>query len=380
MVAPTLASSLGSTNFVEGDNTASLRYVVDPGITIADTDSTGFASAMVSITSGYQSGADSLVLSPDASMGNITRSWVAGTGVMTLSSAGATATVEQWQAALRQIAFNNSSQTPTGGDRTISFVLNDGASNSAVVSKTVSVSPINDATNLGVGRVTTDFGASESARAITVLPDGKFLVSGISSVSGVSSFSEARYNPDGSLDSTFGTAGIRTTEFVNGPQGNAVFNTVMGTDGKAIALGYIVNDSALAVPDTRWALARYNADGTLDTTFDADGKQTFDLRNYSNLNHAAVQADGKILVTGDQGANPVWYGDIESRNEALHRLPIVALAPRPPWPMPGADSSATPPLGVDLVVLDTDPAHHPVSATEVRAGRSEWRARTSTDD
>lgn len=81
-----------------------------------------------------------------------------------------------------------------------------------------------------------------------------------------------------------------------------------------------------------------------------------------------------------QVLDPVWYGDIESRNEALHRLPIVALAPRPPWPMPGADSSATPPLGVDLVVLDTDPAHHPVSATEVRAGRSEWRARTSTDD
>lgn len=81
-----------------------------------------------------------------------------------------------------------------------------------------------------------------------------------------------------------------------------------------------------------------------------------------------------------QVLDPVWYGDIESRNEALYRLPTIALAPRPPWPMPGADSSATPPLGVDLVVLDTDPAHHPVSATEVRAGRSEWRARTPQSD
>ena len=311
MVAPTLTTSAGNTNFVEGDNTVSLRYVVDPGITIADADSTSFASATVSITSGYQSGVDSLVLNLDASMGNITRSWVASTGVMTLSSAGATATLEQWQAALRQIAFNNSSQTPTGGDRTIGFILNDGVNSSAVVSKTVNVSAVNDSASLGVGRTITDLGGSESAQAVTVLPDGKILVAGSSrnTATGVYTFAEARYNIDGSLDSTFGVAGIRTSEFVNGPQGSAIFNTVMGSDGKAIALGYIVNDSSTTVADTRWALARYNADGTLDTSFDADGKQTYDLRDYANLNHAATQSDGKILVTGDQATNPVWYGD-----------------------------------------------------------------------
>lgn len=81
-----------------------------------------------------------------------------------------------------------------------------------------------------------------------------------------------------------------------------------------------------------------------------------------------------------QVLDPVWYGDVEGRNEALRRLPIVALAPRPPWPMPGDDASADPPEGVDLVILDTDPAHHPVSATEVRAGRHEWRARSTPSD
>lgn len=75
-----------------------------------------------------------------------------------------------------------------------------------------------------------------------------------------------------------------------------------------------------------------------------------------------------------QVLDPVWYGDIEGRDEALRRLPTVALAPRPPWTLPGEDASADPPSGVTVVVLDTDPAHHPVSATEVRAGRDEWRA------
>jgi hypothetical protein len=76
-----------------------------------------------------------------------------------------------------------------------------------------------------------------------------------------------------------------------------------------------------------------------------------------------------------QVLDPVWYGSIDARDEALHRLPLVALAPRPPWPVPGEDPSADPPPGVDIVLLDTDPDHHPVSATGVREGRHDWRAR-----
>jgi len=94
---------------------------------------------------------------------------------------------------------------------------------------------------------------------------------------------------------------------------------------------------------------------------------------------ADIAEDYEVVILGadkwHQVLDPVWYGDTESRNEALQRLPIVALAPRPPWPMPGEDASADAPAGVEVFVLDTDPAHHPVSATEVRGGREEWRAR-----
>ena len=87
----------------------------------------------------------------------------------------------------------------------------------------------------------------------------------------------------------------------------------------------------------------------------------------------------QVIILGadkwHQVLDPVWYADVDARNEALQRLPLVALAARPPWTMPGEDPAADPPEGVNVVVLDTDPSHHPVSATDVRAGREEWRAK-----
>ncbi len=90
-------------------------------------------------------------------------------------------------------------------------------------------------------------------------------------------------------------------------------------------------------------------------------------------------ADGyDVVVMGAdkwaQVLDPQWYGGIEARDEALRRLPRIALAPRPPWPMPDDDPAAAVPHGLEVVILDVDEEHAPISATEVRAGRTEWRA------
>lgn len=94
---------------------------------------------------------------------------------------------------------------------------------------------------------------------------------------------------------------------------------------------------------------------------------------------ADIAAGYDVVVLGadkwHQVLDPAWYGSTAARDEALARLPEVALAPRPPWTLPGEDPVADPPPGLHVVVLDTDPAHHPVSATAVREGREEWRAR-----
>jgi hypothetical protein len=76
--------------------------------------------------------------------GNITASYNSSTGVLTLTSSGATATVAQWQSALQAVTYTNSSETPNTSTRTISFVVNDGTNNSNTATKDVSVTATND--------------------------------------------------------------------------------------------------------------------------------------------------------------------------------------------------------------------------------------------
>jgi hypothetical protein len=110
----------------------------------------------------------------------------------------------------------------------------------------------------------------------------------------------------------------------------------------------------------------------------ADANPALGVRTTEHSLLADVAADYDLVVMGAdkwaQVLDPSWYGGIEARDSALGRLPRIALAPRPPWPMPGDDPSAAVPDGLDVVILDVDESHGPVSATEVRAGRHEWRA------
>ncbi|MBK9237805.1 MAG: hypothetical protein IPO19_18230 [Rhodoferax sp.] len=303
MVAPTLFAAVGSVNLVETDNETPVRIAVVPDLTIADADSTTFASATVTISSGFQEGQDTLQRSYDPSVGNIKGSFSGSTGVLTLKSSGATATLAQWQAALRLVTFGNDSQMPIGGTRAISIVLNDGTANSAAITKSLVLIATNDATNLGIGRLATDIGNSDAGCSLAVKPDGTILVTGTSSVWTDSvvtfSFGSAHYQADGTPETSIVPTGQRWAEFVGSAEGSVVYNTTILPDGKALAYGYIVNDSSASPPDTRWAIARYNPDGSLDTSFDLDGKQTVDLRNYSSVNVATAQADGRLLVAGD---------------------------------------------------------------------------------
>ncbi|MCZ4149198.1 hypothetical protein BZG21_32740, partial [Escherichia coli] len=111
---------------------------MDNGLTISDLDNTTLSSATVSITSHFDAGKDVLAYTNDgATMGNITASYNASTGVLTLTSSGATATLAQWQSALRGISFSSTSATP--GQRIISYAVSDGMKTSAAATHTVEV-------------------------------------------------------------------------------------------------------------------------------------------------------------------------------------------------------------------------------------------------
>jgi hypothetical protein len=143
---PVVTPSGGTTAFTEGAGVASTPVVIDSGLTLSDADNGTLASATVSITGNFQSGQDVLAFTNNpATMGNVSASYNASTGVLTLTSSGATATVAQWQAALRSVTYTNSSDTPDTSMRTVSFVANDGSNDSSAGTKTVSITEGNDA-------------------------------------------------------------------------------------------------------------------------------------------------------------------------------------------------------------------------------------------
>ncbi|AQZ35152.1 hypothetical protein BHQ29_18990 [Pseudomonas sp. LPH1] len=139
--APIVTSSGGASTFTEGDG----GTVIDSGLTLSDLDNSTLASATVSITGNFQSGDVLSFINDGSTMGNITATYDAGTAAMTLTSAGATATLAQWQAALRSVTYSNSSDAPSTANRTISFVANDGQNDSTAATKVVSVMAVNDA-------------------------------------------------------------------------------------------------------------------------------------------------------------------------------------------------------------------------------------------
>ncbi|WP_171047978.1 BspA family leucine-rich repeat surface protein [Pedobacter xixiisoli] len=128
--APVLTLSAGNTTYTLGS------VAIDGGLTSTDADNTTLASATISITNGFSPG-DVLLFSPFAvSYGNITSAYDPTTGVLTLTSAGATATMANWQALLRNIRL---SATSNGNTRDVSFVISDGTLSSATVTKTIDI-------------------------------------------------------------------------------------------------------------------------------------------------------------------------------------------------------------------------------------------------
>jgi hypothetical protein len=166
--APVLAT--GSTLGYTENGAAS---AINTAITVADPDNGTLSSATVSITGGLASAEDTLSFTNvPATMGNIAGSYNAGTGVMTLTSAGNTATVAQWQAALRAVQYSNSSDNPSTAARTVTYQINDSAANSNTVTSTVNVTAVNDASTLATGS-TLNYTENGAASAInTAFRDG----------------------------------------------------------------------------------------------------------------------------------------------------------------------------------------------------------------
>jgi uncharacterized delta-60 repeat protein len=148
-----------------------------------------------------------------------------------------------------------------------------------------------DTTFNSTGVVTTDLGMWEFANALAVQGDGKIIVAGRSGLTGPGyHIALVRYTPSGALDPSFGTGGVVTTPI--GSYAEA-YDVALQPDGKIVVCG-MGDGRGLAV-------LRYTTGGALDSSFGGDGVVTTTLCNEGY--DVAIQDDGAIVVAGFAGGD-----------------------------------------------------------------------------
>src|SRR5205809_810001 len=200
------------------------------------------------------------------------------------------------------------------------------------------------------GTATTDFGGDDDAAfALVRQSDGKLVAAGRSNAAGSADFALCRYDAEGELDPAFGTGGQVLTDFggnrcTGGPRnarpcqshedclggtcvstGDVAWALALQSDGKLVAAGErracvggshdgercqldADCDPPNGVCGADFALARYNADGSVDLTFGSAGRVVTDFDGDDTAFALAVQPDGKIVVAGvSTGGGPMDF-------------------------------------------------------------------------
>ena len=150
-----------------------------------------------------------------------------------------------------------------------------------------------DRTFASNGLATWSYSTDAVGKAVAAQSDGKMLVAGRVLNGSYYDFGVARFLSNGSLDTTFGTSGYVLTDFAGGSDYAAAMR--IQPDGKILVAGYAVDGSV-----AKFALARYLTNGTLDTSFGTAGKvlTRFTYNSADNINGITLQPDGKIVAVG----------------------------------------------------------------------------------
>lgn len=178
------------------------------------------------------------------------------------------------------------------------YTDNNGYAEAPVSAATAAVADVNDAPVLSFapsGATVMNAGTNTTFVGVRVAADGKIVAAGtLQRTATNNDFLIARYNADGSPDTTFGTNGISTLDFA----GNNDFITtrpVILADGRILVAGY----SLSATTGYDFAVARFNTDGSPDMSFGANGRATIDFNQGRDTAYSmAVANDGKILLAG----------------------------------------------------------------------------------
>jgi uncharacterized delta-60 repeat protein len=146
------------------------------------------------------------------------------------------------------------------------------------------------------GKVTTDLGDDDEGKSITIDANGKILVAGSLVLNGQRDFTVVRYDASGTLDTSFGTGGKVTTDC--GSDDDQSKSITIDANGKILVAGTtIVNGQR------DFTVVRYDASGNLDTSFGTGGKFTTDLGGDDDARSLTIELSGKILIGGTININ-----------------------------------------------------------------------------
>jgi len=184
------------------------------------------------------------------------------------------------------------------------------------------------------GIVTTLIGTSCQANCLAIQPDGKIVVGGysISPINNSSLLTIARYNIDGSLDTSFNSSGS-VPGIVTG-QDNSNINAIqIDASGNIVGAGAFVSNGTSGM-----LISRYTSSGVLDSTFNSTGIVTTLIGAQSAANSIAIQANGNIVVGGfgssnvtqftvarfnNDGSNDTTFGNNGIANTSIGNLAII---------------------------------------------------------
>ncbi len=207
-----------------------------------------------------------------------------------------------------------------------------------------------DSTFSGDGKLVQLVGGNSGGYNVVVDSNSKILVGGYTRDIALDTniFALVRYNSNGTLDTTFDTDGIVSTSFA-GTLSSSIRGLVLQADNKIIAYGHAeVGSSDLVI-------ARYNPDGSLDTTFDSgDGMVRTDLSQYDNATNVALQTDGKILASASRRSDDNTYTMLAVLRYGAETVDLTMAV------NPAGAGTTTPPAGTSGVLPATPQA---ISAT-----------------
>jgi uncharacterized delta-60 repeat protein len=143
------------------------------------------------------------------------------------------------------------------------------------------------------GEVTTYIGGWSQAHSVAIDSRGRIVAAGYSASGSTQGFALARYNPNGDLDPSFGAGGFVTTDIARRGLGGPANSVAIDSRGRIVAAGLSLHGS-----HGNFALARYWPHGSLDRSFSGDGHVTTHVEGGGEANSVAIDSRGRIVAAG----------------------------------------------------------------------------------